>query len=60
MWARSRALKSSNFDLRVMTSSRKRMNASMKSRRVSVSGRPLRIASMFAGKLDCAGVCRHN
>ena len=38
-----------------MTSSRKWTKASMMSRSVSVSGRPPRIASMLAGKLDCAG-----
>ena len=60
MWARSRAFSSSNFERRVMTSSRYLTKLSMMSRSVSVSGRPPRIASMFAGKEDCAGVCRHN
>ena len=36
------------------------MNAWMMSRSASVSGRPPRIASMLAGKLACAGVCRQS
>ena len=36
------------------------MKAWMKSRRVSVSGRPPRIASILAGKLDWAGLWRQS
>ena len=54
--ARSRAFISSNLERRVITSSRKRTKLSMMSRRVSVSGRPPRIASMLAGNDPCAGV----
>jgi hypothetical protein len=56
--ARSRALFSSNLVRRVMTSSRKVMKEVMMSLRPSTSGRPPRIASMLAGKDDCAGVLR--
>jgi hypothetical protein len=57
MWPRSRALRRSNTVRRVTTSRRWRMNASMKSLRLSSFGWPSCRATMLMPNTDSIGVC---